>query len=103
MICSGAHEAPFSVSGVLRERVLSADLISRLRCAKTHEPLIYFPRGEANRDEAAAFLVCPGSRLRYRIDAGVPVMLIDEAEQLAPTVIVQLVALARTLGLPVPA
>ena len=83
--------------------MLPADLITLLRCAKTHEPLIYFPRGEGNLDEATAFLVCPGSRLRYRIDAGVPVMLVDEAEQLAPSVIVELVARARTLGLAVPA
>ena len=83
--------------------MLPADLIALLRCAKTHEPLIYFPRGEGDRDEVKAFLVCPGSRLRYRIDAGVPVMLVDEAEELAASVIAELVARARSLGLPVPA
>jgi uncharacterized protein YbaR (Trm112 family) len=83
--------------------VLPDDLIALLRCAKTHEPLIYFPRGEGDRDEATAFLLCPGSRLRYRIDAGVPVMLVDEAEELAAAVIAELVARARSLGLPVPA
>jgi len=82
--------------------VLPADLVALLRCAKSHEPLIYFPRGEGDRDEATAFLVCPGSRLRYRIDAGVPVMLVDEAEELAAAVISELVARAHTLGLPVP-
>ncbi len=83
--------------------MLPADLVALLRCAKTHEPLIYFPRGEDDRDQADAFLVCPGSRLRYRIDAGVPVMLVDEAEELQPPVIAQLIARARALGLPVPA
>ena len=82
--------------------VLPADLVALLRCAKTHEPLIYFPRGEGDRDEATAFLVCPGSRLRSRIDAGVPVMLVDEAEELAPSVVAELIGRARTLGLPVP-
>ena len=82
--------------------VLPADLVALLRCAKTHEPLIYFPRGEGDRDEATAFLVCPGSRLRYRIDEGVPVMLVEEAEQLAAPVVAELVARARSLGLPVP-
>ena len=83
--------------------MLPADLVALLRCAKTHEPLIYFPRGEGDRDQADAFLVCPGSRLRYRIDAGVPVMLVEEAEELQPSVIAQLIARARALGLPVPA
>jgi uncharacterized protein YbaR (Trm112 family) len=82
--------------------VLPADLVALLRCAKTYEPLIYFPRGEGDRDEATAFLVCPGSRLRYRIDAGVPVMLVDEAEELSPSVLAELVARAESLGLPVP-
>ena len=82
--------------------MLPADLVALLRCAKTHEPLIYFPRGESDRDEAKAFLVCPGSRLRYRIDAGVPVMLVDEAEPLAASEISELIARARTLGLTVP-
>jgi len=88
---------------VIRDRVLPADLLVLLRCAKTHEPLIYFPRGASDRDAASAFLVCPGSRLRYRIDEGVPVMLVDEAEELQPAVIAELVARARALGLPVPA
>ena len=82
--------------------MLPADLVALLRCTKTHEPLIYFPRGEGDRDEATAFLVCPGSRLRYRIDAGVPVMLVEEADQLAAPEIAELVARARSLGLPVP-
>ncbi len=82
--------------------MLPADLVALLRCAKTHEPLVYFPRGEGDRDEATAFLVCPGSRLRYRIDAGVPVMLVEEADQLAAPEIAELVARARSLGLPVP-
>ncbi len=83
--------------------MLPADLVALLRCAKTHEPLIYFPRGEGDRDEATAFLVCPGSRLRYRIDAGVPVMLVEEAEELAAPVISELITRARALGLTVPA
>lgn len=82
--------------------VLPADLVALLRCAKTHEPLIYFPRGEDDREEASAFLVCPGSRLRYRIDAGVPVMLVEEAEELEPLKISELISRARTLGFPVP-
>ena len=83
--------------------MLPTDLVALLRCAKTHEPLIYFPRGEGDRDEATAFLVCTGSRLRYRIDAGVPVMLVDEAEELAAGVVSELITRARALGLPVPA
>ncbi len=83
--------------------MLPSDLVALLRCAKTHEPLIYFPRGEGDRDEATGFLVCPGSRLRYRIDAGVPVMLVEEAKELAAGEISELVTRARALGLAVPA
>ena len=32
--------------------------------------------------EAEEFLFCPDSRLKYRIDDGIPVMLIEEAERL---------------------
>ena len=82
--------------------MLPADLVEILACPRTKQPLIYFPRGETDRDEADGFLVCPASRLRYRIDDGVPVMLPEEAEELAPTTISDLVARARALGLPVP-
>jgi uncharacterized protein YbaR (Trm112 family) len=82
--------------------VLAADLVSILVCPKTKQPLVYFPRGEPDRDEADAFLLCPASRLRYRIEDGVPVLLVEEAEELAVAEIDRLVALARSLGLRVP-
>jgi len=49
------------------------------RCPKSHEPLLHFPKGEANQDEAQAFYLCPASHLRYRVDQGIPVFLVDEA------------------------
>jgi uncharacterized protein len=63
--------------------VLAPDLLAILVCPKSKQPLVYFPRGEANRDEAEAFLLCPASRLRYRIDDGVPVLLVEEATSLS--------------------
>jgi uncharacterized protein YbaR (Trm112 family) len=69
---------------------------------KSKQPLIYFPRGEADRDEADGFLLCPASRLRYPIQDGVPVMLVDEATTLDATSVDALVARARQLGLRIP-
>jgi len=79
--------------------VLADALLDVLVCPKSKQPLIYFPRGEDDRDEGAAFLLCPASRLRYPIRDGVPVMLVDEATQVDATQVDALVARARELGL----
>lgn len=82
--------------------MLSEHLLSVLACPKSKQPLVYFPKGEQGQDEAAGFLLCPASRLRYRIDAGVPVLLVDEAEELPPAEVSRLLGRARELGLRVP-
>ena len=82
--------------------MLPNDLVDVLVCPRSKQPLIYFPRGEADRDEADGFLLCPGSRLRYPIHDGVPVMLVDEAADLAPRAVEVLLGRARELGLRVP-
>ena len=64
--------------------------------------MIYFPRGEADRDEADGFLLCPASRLRYPIQDGVPVMLAEEAVALDAAAVESLMARARQLGLRIP-
>lgn len=79
--------------------MLSADFLSILRCPRTKEPLLYFPRGEGDRDEADAFLLCPAARLRYRIDDGVPVLLPDEASELSEADVRRLVDRAKALGI----
>ena len=65
--------------------------------------MIYFPRGEADSDEAEGFFVSPVARLRYRIDGGVPVLLVEEAVELTADAVAKLVARAKQLGLSVPA
>jgi uncharacterized protein YbaR (Trm112 family) len=50
--------------------VISKELLEVLACPKCKGPLEL-------KDEA---LECSSCRLRYRIDDGIPVMLIDEAE-----------------------
>ncbi|MDT8435266.1 MAG: Trm112 family protein [Gemmatimonadota bacterium] len=37
-------------------------------------------RGELEYDEAKPELRCPACRLRYRIEDGIPILLLDEAE-----------------------
>jgi uncharacterized protein YbaR (Trm112 family) len=83
--------------------VLPADLVAVLVCPRSKKGLIYFPKGEENRDETTAFLFCPASKLRYRIEKGVPVMLVEEATEVPDAMATALISRARTLGLSVPA
>ncbi|MDB4953945.1 MAG: hypothetical protein JWO36_1514 [Myxococcales bacterium] len=82
--------------------MLAPELVDVMVCPKSKQAVVYFPRGEADRDEADAFVLCPASRLRYRIDDGVPVFLIEEATELAPAEVERLVRRARELQLHVP-
>jgi uncharacterized protein YbaR (Trm112 family) len=83
--------------------VLAPSLVEILVCPRSKQPLIYFPKGEANTSEQDAMLVCPAARLRYRIEDGVPILLVTEAEELSPAQAGKLVARARELGLRIPA
>ena len=71
--------------------MLSPALLEVLVCPKSKQPLIYFA------DEG--FLLCPASRLRYRIDDGVPVLLVEEAQEVAASEVDRLVAQAKVRGL----
>ncbi len=59
---------------------LSQDLIEILVCPESKQPLVYFPNGASDKQDA--FLYCPTSRLRYSVKDGIPIMLIEEAERL---------------------
>ena len=83
--------------------MLAEALVDILVCPRSKQPLIYFPRGEENTDEAAAMLICPAARLKYRIEDGVPILLVDEGEELSPDQTRSLVARAKELGLRIPA
>ena len=61
-------------------------------CPKCKQPVVYF--------EAEGFFLCPAQRLRYRIDAGVPVLLVDEAIEVSAAETERLVQQAKELGLP---
>ncbi|HTR53519.1 MAG TPA: Trm112 family protein [Kofleriaceae bacterium] len=71
--------------------MLATSLLEVLVCPKSKQPLIYFA------DEG--FLLCPASRLRYRIDDGVPVLLVEEATELSSGEVDRLVAQAKVRGL----
>jgi uncharacterized protein YbaR (Trm112 family) len=58
------------------------ELLEILVCPESREPLVYFA------DEN--FLFCPKSRLKYRVEDGIPIMLIDEAERLDETAAAEL-------------
>ena len=79
--------------------MLADALLDVLVCPKSKQPLIYFPRGEDDRDEAEAFLLCPASQLCYPIRDGVPVMLVDEATRVEAARVDALLDRARQLGL----
>ena len=70
---------------------LARELLDVLVCPKSKEPLLYF--------EADGFLFCPASRLKYRIDQGVPVLLVEEAAQLDQAETDQLRKQAKALDL----
>ena len=76
--------------------MLSPALLALLVCPVSKQPLIYFATDAA--------LVCPASRLRYRIDtgSGMPAMLAEDAERLSEAEIARLIDRARSLGLPIP-
>jgi uncharacterized protein YbaR (Trm112 family) len=80
---------------------LSPSLLEILVCPKSKAPLVYFAHGEGPT-ASEAFLLCPASRLRYRIEGDVPVMLVDEAVSLSEGEVTRLVDLARSQGIPVP-
>ncbi len=65
--------------------MLAKALTDVLVCPKCKQALLDFS------DEG--FLLCPASRLRYRIDEGVPVLLVEEATEVAPGEVDRLVAL----------
>ena len=54
---------------------LSADLLNILVCPKCHSSLEY-------RTAPVVELVCQSCRVSYRVEDGIPVMLIDEARPL---------------------
>ena len=72
-------------------------LLEILRCPESRGELIYF--SEANAGDGEEFLFCPRSKLRYRIDEGIPVMLIDDAQRLDDEACAALNAQASELGL----
>ena len=74
-----------------KRMALSKDLLDILVCPQSKQPLIYF--------EDEAFLFCPASRMKYRIDDGIPVMLIEEAETLDASAADALVTDAKSRGL----
>ena len=65
--------------------MLAKALTDVLVCPKTKAPLIDFS------DEG--FLLCPSARLAYRIEEGVPVLLVEEARELTQAEVDRLVAL----------
>ena len=70
--------------------MLAKELLDVLVCPKSKQPLIYVA---PNNDEGS--LVCAASRLRYRIDNGVPVMLVEEATEVSAAEVERLVAAKR--------
>ena len=72
-------------------------LLEILRCPESRGELIYF--SGANADSEGEFLFCPKSKLRYRIDDGIPVMLVEDAQRLDDETCADLKTKASELGL----
>ena len=82
----------FSACDYIWAMPLARELLDVLVCPKSKQPLVYF--------EAEGFLLCPTSRLQYRIDDGVPVLLVDEATEVSQVEVDRLLKRAKDLGLP---
>lgn len=78
---------------------LPAHLLELMVCPASRAPLIYFAGGERGDQPGEAFLFCPASQLRYRIDGDIPVLLVDEATKVTAAEAARLTARARELGL----
>ena len=78
---------------------LPAQLVDWLACPRCKQPLLYFPRGEADEREDDAFLLCPASRLRFPVQAGLAWLVVEEAVALAAPEVARLVERAHQLGL----
>lgn len=70
---------------------LDSRLLEILACPEDKGPLLYF--------EGESCLFNPRLKRRYRIDNDIPVMLIDEAEQLDDAEADRLVSLAAEVGI----
>ncbi len=54
---------------------LDEQLLEILVCPKTKDPLVYF--------EEENFLFSPSARLKYHVEDDIPVMLVEEAEEIS--------------------
>lgn len=70
---------------------LDDELLEILVCPETKDPLIYF--------EEEGFLFSPSAQLKYPIEDDIPVMLVDEAEEISPDEAESLMDQARERGL----
>jgi uncharacterized protein YbaR (Trm112 family) len=82
--------------------MLAPELVAVIVCPKSKQPMIYFPRGELDQDEAEAFFLCPASRLRYRVIDEVPDFVVEDATVVPAAEVDRLVARARALKLALP-
>ena len=71
------------------------ELLDVLLCPDARRPLYYFPAGG---EGDAGFLFCPESRRRYRIENGIPVMLVDDSELLSEAQATEVAAEAKRAG-----
>lgn len=70
---------------------LDEQLLDVLVCPETKDPLVYF--------EEEGFLFSPSARLKYPIEDDIPVMLVDEADEVTREEAESLMDTARERGL----
>ncbi len=75
---------------------VASELLGTLCSPQKQAPLVYFPEGVAGEE---AFLLCPKEKCRYRIEEGVPVLLVEEAEALSKEELASLLQIAQDKGL----
>ena len=69
---------------------LKPEFLARLVCPEAHTPLVYFPHDDC--------LFNPDSRLRYPIENGFPVLLVESATRLTEKEAAELMSRAPDAG-----
>lgn len=79
--------------------MLSEALLAVLACPACKQPVVYVrPALGSDAGGGAEALLCQGCRRRYRVDGGVPVLLVEEGAEVDADEVARLVALAREIS-----
>lgn len=78
--------------------MLSEALLAVLACPACKQPVVYVRPATSDAGGGAEALLCAGCRRCYRVDGGVPVLLVEEGTEMDADEAARLVAQAREIS-----